>query len=218
MPSVSLATANGSISGWRADPAGAVRGNIVVVQEIFGVNSHIRAVVERFAEHGFRAIAPALFDPVETGVELGYDAAGIARGRELVTQTGVDRAIAGVRAAMDTLSAFGKVGVVGYCWGGTLAFLSNTRLGLPSVTYYGARTLPYLHEVPRAPMLFHFGARDSSIPPADVQKHRDALPQAEVHVYAAGHGFNCDQRADHDAAASALASERTLAFFAQTLR
>ena len=218
MPSVSLATANGPISGWRADPAGAARGNIVVVQEIFGVNAHIRSVVERFAEQGFRAIAPALFDPVEAGVELGYDAAGIAHGRGLVTQVGVDRAIAGVRAAMDALTAFGKVGVVGYCWGGTLAFLSNTRLGLPSVSYYGARTVPYLHEVPRAPMLFHFGDRDASISPADVRKHRDALPQAEVQVYAAGHGFNCDQRADFDAAASALASERTFAFFAQALR
>lgn len=218
MPSVSLATTDGSISGWRADPVGAARGNIVVVQEIFGVNDHIRSVVERFAGHGFRALAPALFDPVEAGVELGYDAAGVGRGRALVTQVGVDRAIAGVRAAMDVLAASGKVGVVGYCWGGTLAFLSNTRLGLPSVGYYGARTVPYLHEVPRAPMLFHFGDRDASIPPADVQKHRDALPRAEVHVYAAGHGFNCDQRADFAADAAALALDRTLAFFTQALR
>ena len=217
MPSVSLATASAAISGWRADPVGPARGNLVVVQEIFGVNGHIRAVVEGFAAQGFRAIAPALFDPVETGVELGHDAAGIARGRELVTQVGVDRAMAGIRAAMDALVGFGKVGVVGYCWGGTLAFLANTRLGLPSVSYYGARTVPYLHEVPRVPPLFHFGEHDASIPPADVQKHRDALTDAEVFHYDAGHGFNCDQRADFDAAASALAYERTLAYFDRML-
>jgi carboxymethylenebutenolidase len=218
MPSVSLATTSGLISGWFADPVGIAHGNLVIVQEIFGVNSHIRAVTERFAEQGFRAIAPALFDQVEAGVELGYDAAGIARGRELVTEVGVDRAVAAIRAAKDALASFGKVGVVGFCWGGTLAFLANTRLGMPSVSYYGARTVPYLHELPRAPMLFHFGERDSSIPAADIQRHRDALPQAQVHVYPAGHGFNCDQRGDFDAEASALAFERTLAFFGQALR
>jgi carboxymethylenebutenolidase len=175
-------------------------------------------VADRCAREGFVALAPALFDPVETGVELGYDADGIARGRELVTQLGVDRALAAVRAAMDMLAAVGPVGVVGFCWGGTLAFLANTRLGMPSVSYYGARTVPYLHEVPRGAAMFHFGNEDASIPPAAIQQHRDALPSATIHEYAAGHGFNCDQRADFAPDASALAWQRTLEFFAGTLR
>lgn len=205
------------ISAWRARPAGKPLGGIVVVQEIFGVNAHIRSVVDGFAARGFDAIAPALFDHVETGVELDYDDAGVRRGRELVAEVGFDRAVEAVASAAQSIASSGTVGVVGYCWGGTVAFLGNTRLGLPSVTYYGGRTVPFLHEKPQAPMLLHFGAHDPIIPPADVEKHRAALPDAHIHVYDAGHGFNCDQRADYDAAASALALERTLAFFGQHL-
>lgn len=218
MPAITLDSTAGPLSAWRADPAGSTRGSIVVVQEIFGVNAHIRDVAERFAAEGFVAIAPALFDPVEPGVELDYTPDGIARGRELVAKLGMDRALAGVRAAFDALGGGTDVGVVGYCWGGSVAFLANTRLGLPSVSYYGARTVPYLHELPRRPLLFHFGGHDSSIPLPDIQKHRNALPTAEVHVYDAGHGFNCDQREDFDVPASALAWQRTLGFFADQLR
>lgn len=218
MAFIDLETSAGTVGAWRADPPDAPRGAIVVVQEIFGVNAHIRDVADRFAAHGYCAIAPALFDPVERGVELDYTAEGVARGRELVTKLGVDRALACVRAAADAVADVGNVGVVGYCWGGTIAFLANTRLGLASVSYYGARTVPYLHEVPRAPLLFHFGGHDTSIPAGDIQKHRDALPGAQVHVYDAGHGFNCDRRADFAPDASALAMERTLGFFADALR
>ncbi len=208
---------HGRIHAWRADPEGAPRGALVVVQEIFGVNSHIRTVAEGFAREGYVALAPAYFDPIEPGVELGYDADGIARGKALITALGLERAADITRAAADTLMDQGKVGTVGYCWGGTVALLAALRRGLPSVSYYGARNLPFLEEMPKAPVMFHFGERDTSIPPAMVQAHRDALPQMEVFTYPAGHGFNCDLRADYDPVSARLARERTLDFFARNL-
>ncbi|MFC4728215.1 dienelactone hydrolase family protein [Coralloluteibacterium thermophilus] len=216
---VTLHTRNGEIGGYAARPARTPAGGIVLVQEIFGVNAHIRGVVDRFAEEGYATVAPAVFDHVERGIELGYDEAGFKRGRDLVGQLGIDRAVADVAAAAGWLRDQGvaRVAAVGYCWGGSVAFLANTRLGLPSVSYYGGRTLPFVHEVPRAPMLFHFGEADPYITPADVQAHRDALPDAQVHTYPAGHGFNCEQRADYDAASAKLALERTLAFLRAAL-
>lgn len=204
---------HGPISAWKAQPATSARGALVVVQEIFGVNAHVRSVADRFAEHGYIALAPAFFDPIESGVELGYDADGIARGRALITALGLERAQAITAAAAESLAMPGHVGTVGYCWGGTVALLAALRLGLPSVSYYGARSLPFLDEAPRAPVMFHFGAQDASIPPEMVQQHREHLPQMDTHVYPAGHGFNCDQRADYHPASAGLAFERTLAFF-----
>jgi carboxymethylenebutenolidase len=216
---VSLQTPAGAISGWRADPPTASRGMLVVVQEIFGVNAHIRGVVDRFAGHGFSALAPAMFDHIEHRVELGYDEAGIARGRELVDQLGFDRAVEDVRAAQRLLQPDGNVGVVGYCWGGTVAYLSWARLRLPAVSYYGARTVPFLaHERSTAPLMLHFGERDASIPPEAVAAHREALPDAKIHLWPAGHGFNCEQRADYDADSAAQALQRTLAFFETALK
>ena len=213
---IAIDTPHGLVDGWLAEPQGAPRGALVVLQEIFGVNAHIRSVTERFAAHGYRALAPALFDPVQQDVELGYDEAGFARGRELAGELGLDRAVAIAGAAAKRLQADGaRVGAVGYCWGGSVAFLCNTRLGLPAVSYYGARTMPVLHEPLRAPMLFHFGALDDSIPPADIQAHRDAHPQAGVNVYAAaGHAFDRDVDPRHFHAESAQqALRRTLEFF-----
>ncbi|MBL8296742.1 MAG: dienelactone hydrolase family protein [Rhodanobacteraceae bacterium] len=206
-----------AISAYRADPDGVPRGGIVVVQEIFGVNAHIRRVADSYAQAGYLAIAPALFDFVETGVELDYDEAGVARGRLLAAEVGFDRAITAVAGAAQALGATGRTGVVGYCWGGTVAFLCATRLALPAVVYYGGRSLPFLDERAQAPLQFHFGQADPIIPPAHVALHRAKQPQAEIHVYAAGHGFNCDLRADYDPASAALARERSLAFFARTL-
>ncbi len=213
-----LETPTGPISAWRADPPIPAIGALVVVQEIFGVNSHIRHVVDKFAAHGFTAIAPAIFDHVERHVELGYDEDGIARGRELVDQVGLDRAVKAVRAAAEQVSPVGRVGVVGYCWGGTVAYLSCVRLGLPAVSYYGARTAPFLNEHPSEPLLLHFGSQDASIPPEVVRQHYDALPEAEIHVWPAGHGFNCEQRADYNETVANDALERTLAFLRLHLR
>ena len=215
---ISLDTPTGRIGGWRADPPIPPRGAVVVVQEIFGVNPHIRRVVERFAAHGFIALAPAVFDHVEPQVELDYDEAGVARGRELVAKLGFDRVLQDVQAAIDALQDEANVAVVGFCWGGTVAFLANTRLGRPAVSYYGGRTLPFVHEKLRAPMMFHFGERDPIIPPEAVAAHREQHPDAVFHVYPAGHGFNCDTRADHDPESAALAMERTVHFLLRHLR
>lgn len=216
---IALDTLSGNVGGWRADPVEAPRGALVVIQEIFGVNAYMRSVADRYAAAGYVALAPAFFDPVERGVELGYDPAGVARGKELVTALGLDRAVAIVDAAAHVLRAEGlKVGAVGFCWGGSIALLANTRLGLPAVSYYGARNVQFLDEPLRAPMQFHFGERDTSIPAADIDRQREAYPQAEVHVYAAGHGFNRDVDPGHyDAASARLAHARTLEFFTETL-
>lgn len=211
---LSISTRHGRISAWLARPRDKPRGAVIVVQEIFGVNSHIRQVADRFANYGYLAIAPALYDALHPGTELGYDEAGIARGRAIAEEIGFEGALDGVRGAFDYLEADYKVGVVGYCWGGSVAYYANVRLGLPAVSYYGGRTVPLLHDRPRAPLMLHFGADDAHIPPADVQAHRDALPMAEIIVWpGVGHGFNCDQRADYDAAVSQQAMTRTLGFF-----
>ena len=194
------------------------KGGIVVVQEIFGVNAHIRSVCDRFAELGYTAIAPAFFDHVESGVELDYGADGFARGRRLVGEVGTERALEDVASAAESIRSAGRIGVVGYCWGGTIALLSATRLGLPAVSYYGARNVNHLDEKPKAPLQFHFGERDDSIPPAAVQRHRDAYPQMEIYTYHAGHAFNRDvDPAHYDAASARLALQRTLAFFERHL-
>ena len=214
---IDLRTAHGDIAAWRAEPAGKPRGALVVIQEIFGVNPHIRSVAEDFASEGYVALAPAFFDVLERGVELDYDNEGMSRGRDLITRLGLEKAVDIVADAAGSLSGAGPIGTVGYCWGGTVALLAALRLGLPSASYYGSRNAPFLGETPKAPLIFHFGERDKSIPPEMVQQHRDALPQTPVHTYPADHGFNCDARASHDPASAKLARERTLAFFAEHL-
>jgi carboxymethylenebutenolidase len=216
---ISINTRHGRISAWHAKPHVTPRGALIVVQEIFGLNSHIRQVADRFANYGYVTVAPALFDLVHPGTELGYDEAGVARGREIVAELGFNGALDGVRGAFDLLESEYRVGVVGYCWGGSVAFLANTRLGLPAVSYYGGRTVPLLGERPKAPLMLHFGENDPIIPPEDVQKHRDALSNTEIHVWpGAGHGFNCDQRADYNAEVAQQALTRTLGFFQKNLR
>jgi len=210
---VKISTLHGTIGGWRADPAIPAKGAVIVVQEIFGLNSHIRSVVDQFAKHGFIAIAPALFDLIEHDIELGYTEADVERGRELRDQLGNDRALDCVRAAMEEVEAEGFVGVVGFCWGGTIAYLACSHLGLPAVSYYGGGTVPYLNEKPSGPLMLHFGENDPLISAEDVAKHREALPEAQIYVWPAGHGFNCDQRADYNPAVAADAMHQTLKFF-----
>ena len=216
---IAFDTPLGSIAGWRADPVEAPRGAQVVVQEIFCVNAHMRSVADGYAAAGYVALAPAFFDPVERGVELGHDEAGVAKGRRLVDALGFDKAIAIVDAAAQLLRGEGlKVGAVGFCWGGSIALLANLRLGLPAVSYYGARNVQFLDEPLRAPMQFHFGDQDSSIPATDIALHREKLPDAQVFVYPAGHAFNRDIDSKHyDADSARLAHRRTLEFFAQAL-
>ena len=216
---IPLTTPEGPVRAWLARPDTAPRGAVVVVQEIFGVNPHIRAVTDRFAEVGFTAMTPALFDLVRPDTELRYDESGVSQGRDYVAQLGFERTLQVVGAAARWLRESGhKVAAVGFCWGGTVAMLANTRLHMPSVTYYGGRSVPFLGEPAQAPMLFHFGERDPIIPPEDVQQHRSHHPDAGIHVYAAGHGFNCNERDDYDADSAALAWDRSIAFLTEHLR
>jgi len=206
------------IGAYVAKPAGTPKGGLVVVQEIFGVNAHMRSVADRFAEHGYVAIAPAFFDHVESGVELGYDEAGFKRGQELVAQLNFDLALEDVASAAESIRSAGRIGCVGYCWGGTVAFLAATRLAMPAVSYYGARNVRFLDEKPKAPVQFHFGELDKSIPPEAIARHRETLPDAEVYTYPTGHAFNRDvDPKAYDAASAKLALDRTLAFFSRHL-
>lgn len=212
---IALDTPSGRVCAWRADPVAQPTGGLVVVQEIFGVNGHVRSLVERYCAEGWVALAPELFDPIEHGVELGYDAAGVEKGRALAEELGFDRAVAIVGAAAAKLHDEGlAVAAVGFCWGGTVALLSNTRLALPAVSYYGGRSVPFLGEALRAPMLFHFGEHDPIIPPDDVARHRAAYPEAPMHLYPAGHGFHCDERPDYHPESARLAHRRTMEFLA----
>jgi carboxymethylenebutenolidase len=213
---IRLTAADGhEMSAYESAPGAASRG-LVVVQEIFGVNVHMRDVVDGFAAAGYRAVAPALFDRVEPGVELDYDADGVARGRDLRSQVSWDDAVADVAAAVGHLADVGPVAVVGYCYGGSVAYLASARLEIAAaVGYYGGQIVQFIDEVPRSPLMLHFGETDSAIPLADVAAIGAACPDAALHVYeGAGHGFNCDRRASYHEAAAALARERTLSFLA----
>lgn len=207
-------------SAYRADPAGARRGAVVVIQEVFGVNVHIRDVCDRFAERGYAAIAPALFDRVRPGVELGYDEAGVTEGRALVTELGWDAPVGDVWAAAKALRADGQVGVVGYCWGGTIAWLAGCQLDVACIAaYYGRQIVDFLGEKPRCPAILHFGAEDPLIPAENIDKVAAAYPEVPLYRYAgAGHGFNCDRRPDFRPDAAATALQRTLDLFATYLK
>jgi carboxymethylenebutenolidase len=200
---------------YRADPAGPPRGALVVIQEIFGVNHHIRSVADGFAADGYVALAPALFDRVEPGYETGYTQADVERGRAVRQKIGFDVMVTDVRAASAELRKTGlRVGVVGYCMGGTMAWLAATRIdGLAgAVGYYGGGIADAAREQPRCPVLLHFGETDASIPPEHWERIRAAHPTLPLHVYPAGHGFSCDERASFHEPSHRLARERTLAF------
>ena len=225
---IELKAADGqAVSAWQAEPAGAPRGAVVVLQEIFGVNAHIRAVTDGFAAEGWLALAPATFGRVQAGVDLGYGEAdmqtgmGLKRAAEALPAPGV---LPDVQAAIDHARQVGagKVGVVGYCWGGLLAWRaasSCSGLGAAVCYYGGGMTAPAeLARQPRVPVQAHLSDHDKSVPLEGVQALRQAHPAVDVHLYPAAHGFNCDQRAAWHAPSAALAREHTLAFFAQQLR
>ena len=216
---IAFQTPLGPISAWRADPQSAPLGALLVIQEIFGVNEHVRSVVERYAAQGYVALAPALFDPVESNVELGYDDSAVQRGRALAGALGFDRAITVVGAAAELCAAKASRRARGrvFCWGAA-SLPGQYGLGLPAVSYYGARTVPFLGEALRAPMLFQFGERDATIPAAEIALHRSKHADAECFVYPAGHAFNRDVDPHHyDADSARLAHQRTMAFFEQAL-
>ena len=206
------------LAAYRATPSGTPRGGLVVVQEIFGVNSHIKRTCDGFAADGYVALAPALFDRVERDYTTGYSPADVERGRAVRGKLTIDDAVKDVRAAVRELAKAGaKVGVVGYCFGGTIAWLAATRIDgvAAAVGYYGGGVADAAQEKPRCPVLLHFGETDASIPKEHWEKVRATQPGVPVHVYPAGHGFNCDERGSYHAESARLARERTLAFFRQ---
>jgi carboxymethylenebutenolidase len=220
MSHLQLRAADGHVfSAYVARPAGTARGGVVVVQEIFGVTGHIERVADLFAGQGYLAIAPALFDRQEKGVNLPYDGEGMTRGFGLARGASLDGLMADLNASIDAIQHAGAVGMVGYCWGGRVVYqaASRTNVGC-AVAYYGGGIVDVIEPLPRVPMLFHFARHDTHISLSDVEKIRAAYPQGEYHLYDAGHGFNCTDRASFDAAAAHLALQRTLAFFGRHVR
>jgi len=202
------------LAAYRAEPAGTPRGGLVVIQEIFGVNHHIRAVADGFARDGYLVIAPAMFDRVQRDVELGYTPPNVMQGRELRSAIPLAAAMADVTAARDAVAGAGKVGIIGYCWGGYVTWMAAAHVtGLAcAIPYYGGGILDNANIDLHCPVQAHFGERDAHIPVAGVRELAARHPEAEVHIYAADHGFNCDERGSYDAPATALARERALAF------
>ncbi|WP_193172734.1 dienelactone hydrolase family protein [Nisaea nitritireducens] len=198
-----------------AQPSGKPRGGVVVVQEIFGINAHIQSVADDYAAQGYLAIAPALFDRIEPKIELGYEADDIEKGRDYKERSDTDAALLDIAAARETVAAAGKVGVVGYCWGGFLAWLATTRIDgfSAGASYYGGGIGSVAEEKPKCPVICHFGEQDHAIPKDDVDKVRAAHPELTVNMYPAGHGFNCDHRGSFDATSAKVAKERTLELF-----
>lgn len=205
-------------AGYLAEPSGPPRGGLVLIQEIFGVNSHIRAVADAWAAQGYLVVAPALFDRQEAGIELGYTAEDMQRGFGLKEACGNELPLLDIAAARDAVrERLGRstgIAVLGFCWGGLLAWLSACNLEgfVAAVPYYGGGVPNHASLQPRCPVLAHFGERDHWIPLESVQAFAQAQPQVEVHVYAADHGFNCDQRGSYDASAAQLAKTRSLDF------
>ncbi len=222
---IDLTTRDGAtIGAYRAMPASAPKGGIVVVQEVFGVNHHIRAVTDRVAAAGYVAIAPALFDRAERGIELKYDPDGMKRGIELAYKIPQDQHLASVEAAIAALAPHGPVGIVGFCLGGTLAFAAAAKSDTlaAAVGYYGGGIAGMVgtepRPMPRCPIELHFGEHDDHIPVSDIDKVKAAYPDVPVHTYDAGHGFNCDERGSYDKASADAAWARTLAFLDREMR
>ena len=215
---IELTAADGhKLAAYRAEPAGKPRGGIVVIQEIFGVNSHVKSVADGYAADGYLAIAPAMFDRVQRGFDVGYTPEDIAKGRELRPKISVDWAMKDAEAAVKAAAGAGKVGIVGYCWGGFVAWMASARIpGLAcAVPYYGGGILDNADIEPKVPVMGHFGEKDSMIPVDGVKKLAEKHKKHQIFIYAADHGFNCDQRGSYNAAAAKQARERTLAFFRQ---
>ncbi len=218
--SVTLSSTDGHDMNAYSAPARSERkGAVVIVQEIFGVNGHIRDVCDRYASEGYDAIAPALFDRIRPGVELGYDQNGIEEGRRLAAAAGWDDPVRDIAAAAQAVDSRGEAGVIGFCWGASWTWLAACRADLGcAICYYGRHIVEFLEEAPRCPVLLQFGAEDASIPLENVDRIRAAYPDMAIQVYeGAGHGFNCDRRSDYRQDIAELAFERTRMFLREHL-
>jgi carboxymethylenebutenolidase len=216
---ISLTASDGHrLGAYRADPSGAPQGGVVVVQEIFGVNHHIRAVCDRLAGAGYAAIAPALFDRQVRDFQSGYSPDEIAPARKLVANPDWSAFLRDVEPAVAALKSTGPISIIGFCMGGSVAFLAATRLGglSAAVCFYGGAIARFADEKPKCPTQMHFGEKDEHIPMTDVAAIRTKRPDCDVHVYPAGHGFYCDERGSFHQPSAALAWDRTLAWLRRT--
>lgn len=203
---------------WHVKPTGPRKSGVIVIQEIFGLSDHVKEMTERFGAAGYEAIAPSMYDRAEPGftVQAQDVAAGMARGRELAMGNGPDNALNDMGGVFDVLSKSGKVYVTGYCYGGSMSWLAAARIdGLAAAScYYGGNIPQMIGMKPKCPTICHFGAKDAHIPLVGaVDKIEAAHPDIPVYIYDAGHGFSRRNSSDYDAAADALAFERTLALF-----
>lgn len=219
---IKLKAADGhEFDAYLAQSGSPARGAIVLIQEIFGVNSHIRSVADNYAAQGFHMIAPALFDRVEPNLELGYNPIDTPKGMQAARQIGMDAALQDIAASISharTKWPGLKVGVLGFCYGGSLAWLAATRLDpAAAVCYYGGQIAANAAETPHCPVMMHFGAKDPHIGPAEIEKIKAAQPDVPLFLYDAEHGFNCDQRKDFEPESARLARQRTLEFFSRHL-
>jgi len=217
---LSLTTSDGhKLAAYAATPQGKPRAGMVIIQEIFGVNDDIRETVDNFAKEGYHAIAPALFDRVTTGTVLGFDQDGIAMGREMKGKLDWNNAMRDVAAAVAHVQRAGKVGIVGFCMGGSVAWLTAARVPVDAaVCYYGGDIPANRNEQPKCPVMFHWGAEDASIPLDGVHQVEAAQPDIPSYIYKnAGHGFSCSRRGSYHKESAGLAMQRTLKFFAENL-
>ena len=218
---VKIKAADIEIPAYRAMPSkGGPFPFALVVQEIFGVNHHIRSVCDRLAKEGYVAIAPSIFDRTSPNFQCGYTPDEIAEARKFVASPDWDAMLRDTQAAIDAVQSVGPVGIIGFCLGGSIAFVAATRLkGLKAaVGYYGGAVVRFADETPKVPTQLHFGENDSGIPLSDVDTIRAKRPEVEIFVYdGAEHGFNCDQRASYNKASADIARERSLAFLAKYL-
>lgn len=214
-----IASDGHAFKAWEAAPEGTPRGVVVVAPEIFGINSHIRSVADGYAADGYLAIAPALFDRAQRDYEAGYTQADVQAGVALMQKLSSDNALLDIAAVVNQSRPAGKVGIVGYCWGGTLAWLAAARLqGVDAaVAYYGGGIPGLMDEQPKIPLILHFGEQDTHPSLEQAREIAARHPSLPAYFYPAGHGFNCSDRGSFDEASSRLARERTLTFFAQHL-
>ena len=198
-------------AAYLAEPTGKPRGGLVVIQEIFGLTRHIRALADQYAAQGYLSVAPGIFDRIERNVDVPYS--DMARGYAYMQKTHLAQVMLDIDAGVARVRGAGKVGVVGYCWGGMLAYLAAARLKVDAaIAYYGGGIDKHLDEKPRVPVLFHYGEKDTHIPLATVDKVRAAVPGATFHLYPAEHGFNCTDRASYEPKSAQLAFQRSLEF------
>lgn len=209
------------LGGYRADPATPAKAAVVVIQEIFGVNHHIRSICDRFAREGYAAVAPSIFDRLEPNFQSGYSPEEVAVARKFVASPDWGAMLRDTQAAVDAVRAVGPVGIIGFCLGGSVAYGAATSLsGLKAaIGYYGGAIVRFADDKPTVPTQLHFGAKDAGIPLSDVEVIRAKRPDVEIHVYeGAQHGFNCDERASYDKTSADLAWPRSMEFFAKHLK